>query len=81
MYKVLFRQLRPCCRGVGNPWAALRHTPRERFGLPNDFGDVVLSDFGAAVRGDVERNHDAQPDVYRSPEVMLMMEWSYPLDI
>lgn len=52
-----------------------------RFDLPDDFGDVVLSDFGAAVRGDVKRNHDAQPNVYRSPEVMLMTEWSYPVDI
>ena len=52
-----------------------------RFDLPNDFGDVVLGDFGTAVRGDVKRSHDAQPDVYRSPEVMLMTEWSYPVDI
>ena len=52
-----------------------------RFGLPEEFGDVVLGDFGAAVRGDVKRNHDAQPYVYRSPEVMLKTEWSYPVDI
>jgi hypothetical protein len=47
-----------------------------RFGLPEDFGRIILSDFGAAVRGDVKRNHDAQPNVYRSPEVMLMAPWS-----
>jgi hypothetical protein len=52
-----------------------------RFGLPEDFGRIILSDFGAAVRGDVKRNHDAQPNVYRSPEVMLMAPWSYPADI
>lgn len=52
-----------------------------RFDLPEDSGDVVLGDFGAAVRGDVKRNHDAQPNVYRSPEVMLTTEWSYPVDI
>ncbi|KPM41240.1 hypothetical protein AK830_g5305 [Neonectria ditissima] len=52
-----------------------------RFDVPKDFGDVVLGDFGAAVRGDEQRNHDAQPNVYRSPEVMLMTEWSYPVDI
>ncbi|KAF9480296.1 CMGC protein kinase [Pholiota conissans] len=52
-----------------------------QFDLPNDFGGVVLSDFGSAVRGDKKRNHDAQPNVYRSPEVMLMTEWSYPVDI
>ncbi|CAH0044611.1 unnamed protein product [Clonostachys solani] len=40
-----------------------------------------MSDFGAAVRGDLKRNHDAQPEVYRSPEVMLEVTWSYPIDI
>lgn len=52
-----------------------------RFELPNKFGMAVLSDFGSAVRGDEKRNHDAQPNVYRSPEVMLKTEWSYPVDI
>lgn len=41
----------------------------------------MLSDFGSAVRGDQRRNHDAQPNVYRSPEVMLKVNWSYPVDI
>lgn len=51
------------------------------FDLPRQFGEPVLSDFGAAVRGDLKRNHDAQPAVYRSPEVMLKAESSYPVDI
>ncbi len=42
---------------------------------------MVLSDFGSAVRGDEKRSHDAQPNVYRCPEVMLKTEWSYPADI
>ncbi|GLA41091.1 hypothetical protein AnigIFM63309_008937 [Aspergillus niger] len=45
-----------------------------RFGLPRSFGRAVLSDFGSAVRGDESRDHDAQPAVYRSPEVMLQVE-------
>ncbi|KFZ00370.1 hypothetical protein V500_01073 [Pseudogymnoascus sp. VKM F-4518 (FW-2643)] len=52
-----------------------------RLELPRKFGNAVLSDFGSAVRGDKKRNHDAQPNVYRSPEVMLKTEWSYPVDI
>lgn len=52
-----------------------------RFKLPKIFGRAVLSDFGSAVRGDEKQDHDAQPNVYRSPEVMLMTEWSYPVDI
>ncbi|KAI9930788.1 hypothetical protein MW887_011546 [Aspergillus wentii] len=51
------------------------------FDLPNAFGRAVLSDFGSAVRGDERRNHDAQPNVYRAPEMMLKTEWSYPVDI
>lgn len=52
-----------------------------RFDLPKVFGRAVLSDFGSAVRGDERRNHDAQPNVYRSPEVMPKTDWSYPVDI
>lgn len=52
-----------------------------RFGLPKTFGRAILSDFGSAVRGDEKRDHDAQPNVCRSPEVMLKTEWSYPVDI
>ncbi|KAK4154729.1 kinase-like domain-containing protein [Chaetomidium leptoderma] len=52
-----------------------------RFERPRKFGDMILSDFGTAVRGDIKRNHIAQPDVYRSPEIMLKAEWSYPVDI
>jgi serine/threonine protein kinase len=52
-----------------------------RFTLPKMFGRAVLSDFGSAVRGDAKRNHDAQPHVYRSPEVVLKTDWSYPVDI
>ncbi|KAJ5188901.1 hypothetical protein N7491_005223 [Penicillium cf. griseofulvum] len=52
-----------------------------RFELPQNSGRAVLSDFGSAVRGDQKRNHDAQPTIYRSPEVMLKTEWSYPIDI
>lgn len=51
------------------------------FDLPKVFGRAVLSDFGSAVQGDERRNHDAQPNVYRSPEVMLKTDWGYPVDI
>ncbi|KAJ4989347.1 serine/threonine-protein kinase SRPK3 [Stagonosporopsis vannaccii] len=51
------------------------------FGVPDRWGPVVLGDFGAAVRGNKSRTHDAQPNIYRCPEVMLGTEWSYPADI
>ncbi|KAM3498144.1 hypothetical protein MY10362_008522 [Beauveria mimosiformis] len=52
-----------------------------RFGLPEEFGRTILSDFGEVVDGETERTHNAQPNVYRSPEVMLQAPWSYPIDI
>ena len=52
-----------------------------RFGLPEEFGGIILSDFGSAVSGELERNHAAQPKIYRAPEVMLKAPWSYPVDI
>lgn len=52
-----------------------------QFGLPKEYGRAVLGDFGSAVRGDKPQIHDAQPDIYRCPEVMLKTEWSYPADI
>ncbi|KAI9686773.1 MAG: hypothetical protein M1822_002833 [Bathelium mastoideum] len=51
------------------------------FDYPKAIGKAVLGDFGSAVYGDRKRTHDAQPNVYRCPEVMLETEWSYPADI
>ncbi|KAJ5352047.1 hypothetical protein N7452_001021 [Penicillium brevicompactum] len=48
---------------------------------PKEFGRALLCDFGSAVQGEEERNHNAQPEIYRSPEVVLMANWSYPADI
>lgn len=49
--------------------------------MPTKFGLPVLADLSAAVRGETKRDHIAQPDLYRAPEVMLKAEWSYPIDI
>ncbi|KAF2630288.1 hypothetical protein BU25DRAFT_484242 [Macroventuria anomochaeta] len=37
-------------------------------------GSVMLGAFGAVVWGDERQTHDAQPDIYRCPEVMLRTE-------
>lgn len=68
----------PSARKVvdGKPIYATR-----RFGLPKEYGSVVLGDFGSAVRGDKSQIHEAYPNVYRCPEVMLKTEWGYPADI
>lgn len=51
------------------------------FDRPKVFGGVVLSDFGSAMSGSEPQYCNAQPNVYRSPEVMLKVPWGYPIDI
>jgi hypothetical protein len=41
----------------------------------------MLTDFGAAVFGEEKHNHDAQPDAYRSPEIMIKGDWDCAIDI
>ncbi|KAK3372134.1 kinase domain-containing protein [Podospora didyma] len=43
-------------------------------GAVRDTGRTVLSDLGAAVPGDVKRTEQAQPDIYRAPEIWDMVE-------
>jgi serine/threonine protein kinase len=46
-------------------------------------GLLKISDFGAAVSGDVSRvyNHDIQPQQFCAPEVLLNAGWTYSADI
>ena len=48
---------------------------------PNRWGAPVLCDFGSAVLGDVEHTEGIQPEIYRAPEVILEIPWSYEVDI
>jgi serine/threonine protein kinase len=48
--------------------------------MPLTHGSPVISDFGMARVGDSHRG-DIMPDIYRASEVILGMEWSYPVDI
>lgn len=49
--------------------------------VPKKWGAPVLCDFGSVVPGDVEHTEDIQPDIYRAPEVILEVPWSYEVDI
>lgn len=49
--------------------------------LPLSFGPPVLCDFGEARFGEGDHRDDIMPDVYRVPEVILGMKWSYSVDI
>ncbi|OBT42030.1 CMGC/SRPK protein kinase [Pseudogymnoascus sp. WSF 3629] len=48
---------------------------------PKIIGEPVLCDFGSAVSGTRFNDADVYPQVYRCPEVMLHVPWSYSADI
>jgi len=68
----------PCPRKeVEGRWI---YTSRE-LRRPKRYGPPVLCDFGSTVSGEKERLGDVQPDIYRSPEVILQAPWQYKIDI
>lgn len=52
-------------------------------GTPKKVGAPVLCDLGSAVRLDdgTEHREDIQPNVYRAPEIILDVPWTYSVDI
>jgi serine/threonine protein kinase len=49
--------------------------------IPEDLAVPVLCDFGSVVTGDQTNTKDVQPSLYRAPEVILQVPWSYEIDI
>jgi serine/threonine-protein kinase SRPK3 len=51
--------------------------------IPESWDAPILSDFGSTTRLDdgAEHRDDIQPNVYRSPEVIMDIPWSYSVDI
>jgi serine/threonine-protein kinase SRPK3 len=51
--------------------------------MPKDVGAPVLCDFGSTVPLDdgSEHREDIQPNVYRAPEIILDIPWTYSVDI
>ncbi len=56
------------------------YTSRELM-MPRNLGAPVLCDFGSAVVGGVEHLEDVQPNIYRAPEVILHVPWTYSVDM
>lgn len=52
-------------------------------GTPKSFDAPVLCDLGSAVPLDdgLEHREDIQPDIYRAPEVILDIPWTYSVYI
>lgn len=53
----------------------------QQLGVPRQIGAPVLCDFGSAMPGNIEHLEDIQPDIYRAPEVILEVPWTYSVDI
>lgn len=49
--------------------------------MPKEWGAPVLCDFGSAVPGDIKHTEDIQPNIYRAPEVIMEVPWTYSVDI
>ncbi|EME82206.1 uncharacterized protein MYCFIDRAFT_188967 [Pseudocercospora fijiensis CIRAD86] len=49
--------------------------------MPKSTGRPVLCDFGEARFGKSSYTDDIQPYIYRAPEIILDIAWSYPADI
>lgn len=52
-----------------------------QLGMPKELGPPVLCDFGSAISGATEHSEDIQPNIYRAPEVILEVPWTYSVDI
>ncbi|KAG5993079.1 hypothetical protein E4U52_002294 [Claviceps spartinae] len=70
----------PCPRKEAN--GRTIYLSRE-LGIPEEFGEPMLCDFGAAMRleGGFERPEKIQPNQYRAPEVILDTPWTSSADI
>ncbi|KAJ5832974.1 protein kinase [Penicillium riverlandense] len=49
--------------------------------MPKYLGTPVLCDFGSAMLGDQYHSEFIQPNIYRAPEVILGVPWTYSVDI
>lgn len=49
--------------------------------MPKNLGAPVLCDFGSAMLGDQCHSEFIQPNIYRAPEVILGVPWTYSVDI
>jgi hypothetical protein len=49
--------------------------------VPKSLGPPVLCDFGSVMSGEQLNARDVQPDLYRAPEMILEIPWSYQIDI
>lgn len=50
-------------------------------GVARELDIPIQCDFDSAMFGDMEHLEDVQRDIYRAPEVILQIPWTYNVDI
>ncbi|CAG7975451.1 unnamed protein product [Penicillium salamii] len=53
----------------------------QELNIPKNVGAPVLCDFGSAMLGDQPHSVCVQPQIYRAPEVLLGVPWTFSADI
>lgn len=49
--------------------------------MPRVWSAPVLCDFGSGVSSGIEHSEDIQPNIYRTPEVIVEVPWTYSVDV
>lgn len=71
----------PSPRKIVNNERSIYATRNFRRPRNNAWGYPVLCDFGEARIGPWHSHEWIQPEVYRAPEIILELDWSYSVDI
>ncbi|KDQ23574.1 hypothetical protein PLEOSDRAFT_162411 [Pleurotus ostreatus PC15] len=53
----------------------------EKLEKPKTIGAPILCDSGSTAWGEEQNEDFVRPDLYRSPEVIRKLPWSYPIDV
>ncbi|KAK0629587.1 kinase-like domain-containing protein [Bombardia bombarda] len=71
----------PCPRKEVEDGTRVIYTSRTLQASKSGVAPPILCDFGSTVFGNKENTTDVQPNVYRAPEVILGIPWSYEIDM
>lgn len=72
------QELQDLSKPIANDGSAVY---RSRAAIEEISGIPVLSDFGQMREANLTNNDWTMPDLYRAPEVLLGLPWSFPVDI
>ena len=71
----------PCERKVVSDERAIYTSRPIRRPQKNAYGDPILYDFEGARMGCKQTSCNAQPDIYKAPEILMETEWGRPIEV